>query len=60
MAVEVYMPKMSDHMESGEIIQWLVSEGDHVEQGQPIVELMTDKVSAELEAPASGIVKGIR
>jgi len=60
MAVEVYMPKMSDHMESGEIIQWLVSEGDRVEQGQPIVELMTDKVSAELEAPAAGIVKGIR
>jgi pyruvate dehydrogenase E2 component (dihydrolipoamide acetyltransferase) len=60
MAVEVFMPKMSDHMESGEIIQWLVAEGDRVEQGQPIIELMTDKVSAELEAPATGILKGIR
>lgn len=60
MAVEVYMPKMSDHMESGEIIVWLVSEGGQVEEGQPIVEVMTDKVTAEIEAPASGILRGIR
>ncbi|MDP2956989.1 MAG: dihydrolipoamide acetyltransferase family protein, partial [Longimicrobiales bacterium] len=60
MAVEVYMPKMSDHMEAGEIIRWLVAEGDWVEQRQPILELATDKVVAELEAPASGVVKGIR
>ncbi len=60
MAVEVFMPKMSDHMETGEIIQWLVKEGDWVEAGQVIMEVMTDKVVAELEAPASGILKGIR
>ena len=60
MAVEVYMPKMSDHMESGEIIEWLVSEGGQVEEGQPIIEVMTDKVTAEIEAPASGILLGIR
>ncbi len=60
MAVEVFMPKMSDHMESGEIIRWLVKEGDSVEEQQVIVELMTDKVVAELEAPASGVLKGIR
>jgi dihydrolipoamide dehydrogenase len=60
MAVEVFMPKMSDHMENGEIIRWLVKEGDPVEEQQIIMELMTDKVVAELEAPASGVLKGIR
>ena len=60
MAVEVFMPKMSDHMEVGEIIRWLVKEGDRVEKGQVIMEVMTDKVVADLEAPASGVLKGIR
>jgi pyruvate dehydrogenase E2 component (dihydrolipoamide acetyltransferase) len=60
MAVEVFMPKMSDHMEVGEIIRWLVQEGDQVEQGQVIMEVMTDKVVADLEASASGVLKGIR
>ena len=60
MAVEVFMPKMTDHMESGEIIRWLVKEGDAVEQGQILMEVMTDKVVAEFESPATGILKGIR
>jgi pyruvate dehydrogenase E2 component (dihydrolipoamide acetyltransferase) len=60
MAVEVFIPKMSDHMESGEIIGWLVEEGDVVEAGQGIVEIMTDKATAEIESPVSGIVKAIR
>jgi len=60
MVVEVYMPKMSDHMELGEILGWLVGAGEHVDEGQPLLEIQTDKVVAELEAPASGFVKGIR
>ena len=60
MAVEVFMLKMSDHMEAGEIIRWLVKEGDQIAQGQVIMEVMTDKVVADLEAPASGVLKGIR
>ena len=60
MAVEFFIPKMSDHMEQGEIVDWLVHEGDHVEAGQGILEIMTDKVTAEVEAPASGILRGIR
>lgn len=60
MAVEVFMPKMSDHMEEGRIIQWLVKEGDRVEEGQVIMEVETDKAVADLEAPAPGILKGIR
>jgi pyruvate dehydrogenase E2 component (dihydrolipoamide acetyltransferase) len=60
MAVEVFMPKMSDHMTEGEIVQWLVKGGDRVEQGQVILEVQTDKAVADLEAAASGILKGIR
>jgi pyruvate/2-oxoglutarate dehydrogenase complex dihydrolipoamide acyltransferase (E2) component len=60
MAVEVFIHKMSEHMASAEIVQWLAKEGDRVEKFQVIVEVMTDKVTAELEAPASGILKGIR
>jgi pyruvate dehydrogenase E2 component (dihydrolipoamide acetyltransferase) len=60
MAVEVFMPKMSDHMEAGEIVNWLVGENEQVEQGQAIVEIVTDKVTAEIEAPADGVLKGIR
>ena len=60
MAVEVFMPKMSDHMEVGVILSWLSKEGERVEKGQPILELETDKAAVELEAPESGYLKGIR
>lgn len=60
MATEVFIPKMTDHMEFGEIIQWLAQEGDSVEARQPILEIMTDKVAAEVEAPTAGVLKGIR
>jgi pyruvate dehydrogenase E2 component (dihydrolipoamide acetyltransferase) len=60
MAAEVFMPKMSDHMEFGEIVSWLAKEGDRVEEGQGIVEIMTDKTTTEIEAPATGVLKGIR
>ena len=57
---EVFMPKMSDHMEMGVILSWLVKEGDSVKEGQPIAELETDKATGELEAPGRGFLKGIR
>ena len=60
MPVEVFVHKMTDHMESGRIVRWLVKEGDRVEQNQAIMEVETDKAVAELESPASGILKGIR
>ena len=60
MAVEIFLPKMSDHMESGEIAEWLVAEGERVEAGQIVVEIVTDKTTAEIEAPSSGILRGIR
>ena len=60
MPVEFYIHKMSEHMDTAEIVQWLAQEGDRVEQHQPLVEVMTDKFAVELEAPAAGILAGIR
>jgi pyruvate dehydrogenase E2 component (dihydrolipoamide acetyltransferase) len=56
---EVIMPKMGDAMEEGTILQWLVSEGDEVEEGDAIAEIETDKVSMELEAEDSGTLAQI-
>ncbi len=60
MTVELFIPKMTDFMEEGTIVSWLVAEGDRVAEGQPILELETDKAVSELEAPAGGYLKGIR
>ncbi len=60
MPVELFMPKMSDHMEKGTILKWLVEEGTTVTERQPVLEIETDKVVAEVEAPASGILVGVR
>ncbi len=60
MAVEIFIHKMSDHMETAKIIRWLVQEGEHVEEHQVLMEVETDKAVAELESPASGILKNIR
>src|SRR5947209_19600774 len=48
------MPKMGDAMEEGTLVKWLKSEGDEVEEGDPIAEIETDKVTLELEAEDSG------
>jgi pyruvate dehydrogenase E2 component (dihydrolipoamide acetyltransferase) len=60
MAVELFVHKMSEHMETARIVQWLVKEGDIVQQFQILMEVETDKAVAELESPASGVLKGIR
>ena len=48
------MPKMGDAMEEGTILKWLKSEGDEVQEGDPIAEIETDKASMEIEAEDSG------
>jgi len=50
------MPKLSDTMEEGTILQWLVAEGDAVAKGQPVVEIETDKANMTVEAPEAGAV----
>lgn len=60
MAKEVIMPKFGFTQEDSQIVEWLVKEGDTVEAGDPLLEVTTDKVNMEVEAPASGILAGIR
>ena len=56
MASEVKLPRLGQGMESGTIVKWLKSEGEHVEKGEPLYELDTDKVTQEVEAEASGVL----
>jgi pyruvate dehydrogenase E2 component (dihydrolipoyllysine-residue acetyltransferase) len=55
-AREIIMPRLSDSMEEGTVLQWLVAEGDEIEAGQPLVEVETDKATVTYEADASGTV----
>ncbi|BCW96067.1 MAG: dihydrolipoamide acetyltransferase family protein [Fimbriimonadales bacterium] len=56
----IIMPKMGDAMEEGTLVRWLKQEGDTVNEGEPIAEIATDKATVEIEAPASGVLRGIR
>ena len=60
MAKEVILPKFGFTLEESQIVEWLVREGDTVAEGDPLVEVTTDKVNMEVEAPTGGIVAGIR
>jgi 2-oxoisovalerate dehydrogenase E2 component (dihydrolipoyl transacylase) len=56
MAVELEMPELAESVIEGEIVKWLVKEGEHVKQDQPLVEVMTDKVTVEVPSPYEGIL----
>ncbi len=56
MATEVKLPRLGQGMESGTIIKWLKSEGEHVKKREPLYELDTDKVTQEVEAEADGVL----
>src|SRR5215210_5581555 len=57
--VQLLMPEMGESVSEGTVLEWHVSEGDAVEEGQTMVEVSTDKVDAEVPAPASGTVAKI-
>src|SRR4051794_29000021 len=59
MTTNVILPALGMAQETGKIIRWLKSEGEMVRQGEPLVEIETDKAAVELEAPATGIVASI-
>ncbi len=59
MATTMILPLLGQTMEEGTITKWLKNEGDAVEKGEPILEVMTDKANMEVEAPASGILRKI-
>ena len=59
MATPVLMPLMGTTMEEGIVSKWLVGEGSEVKRGEPILEFETDKINAQVEAPADGVLGGI-
>ncbi len=59
MISKVIMPKLGETMEEGEIIQWLKGEGDRVKEGEPLLEIATDKANMEVEALTSGFLRKI-
>ena len=60
MATEVVMPQMGESIAEGTITKWLVGVGDQVERDQPLFEISTDKVDAEIPSPAAGTLLEIR
>ena len=60
MPTEVIMPALEMAQETGRILRWLKAEGDEVAKGEPLMEIETDKVTVEIEAPADGTLAGIR
>ena len=56
MAKVVNMPKLGEAMEEGQIVTWLVEEGEEVEKNDPIFEVMTDKSTMEFPSPESGVM----
>ncbi len=59
MSTELTMPMLGEVMEEGIVASWMVQVGQAVKKGQIILEIETDKVVAEVESPASGVVKDI-
>ncbi len=59
MATEIKLPMLGENVDSGVVINILVSEGDEVAEGQPVIELETEKATVEVPASASGRVKEI-
>jgi pyruvate dehydrogenase E2 component (dihydrolipoamide acetyltransferase) len=59
-ALEIVMPRLSDSMEEGTVVRWLVAEGASVSQGQPLVEVETDKATVTYEAESGGVILALR
>src|SRR4051795_4672898 len=54
MATDVTMPRLSDSMEEGTILKWIVEEGGEVKRGEPLCEIETDKANMTYEADTDG------
>src|SRR5688572_22376789 len=57
---DVIMPQMGESIAEGTITKWMKKVGDSVQRDEPLFEISTDKVDAEIPAPASGVLKEIR
>jgi len=59
MAIQIIMPKLGMTMSEGKLVKWLKDDGVEVKQGEPVVVVMSKKITYEIEAPADGIVRHI-
>src|SRR5207253_5190129 len=56
---DIVMPQMGESIVEGTVTKWLKKKGDHVERDEPLFEISTDKVDAEIPSPASGTLAKI-
>src|SRR5213083_1604934 len=59
MATDVVMPQMGESIAEGTVVRWMKKPGDKVERDEPLLEISTDKVDAEIPSPASGTLSEI-
>ena len=60
MSVDIVMPQMGESIFEGTITKWLKKPGDKVERDEPLFEISTDKVDAEIPSPSAGVLKEIK
>jgi pyruvate dehydrogenase E2 component (dihydrolipoamide acetyltransferase) len=60
MAIDVVMPQMGESVAEGTIVRWMKKVGDSVDRDEPLFEISTDKVDAEIPSPSAGVVAEIR
>jgi pyruvate dehydrogenase E2 component (dihydrolipoamide acetyltransferase) len=60
MATDVVMPQMGESIAEGTIVRWIKKVGDSVERDEPLFEISTDKVDAEIPSPVAGVITEIR
>src|SRR5437764_10049597 len=60
MPTDIIMPQMGESIVEGTITKWLKNPGDKVQRDEPLFEISTDKVDAEIPAPASGVLQEIK
>src|SRR4051794_2182092 len=60
MPTDVVMPQMGESIAEGTIVRWIKKVGDQVARDEPLFEISTDKVDAEIPSPAAGVVSEIR
>ena len=60
MATDVVMPQMGESIAEGTIVRWIKKVGDSVDRDEPLFEISTDKVDAEIPSPSAGVLTEIR
>ena len=60
MSTPVLMPQMGESIAEGTVVRWIKKVGDQVDRDEPLFEISTDKVDAEIPSPAAGVLSEIR